>query len=190
MIARSAPCARSAFAHPQAIDWSFAIPTTSAFRPTRENTNRPFSADTGRLCCGAAEGPRIFCDAATIARASGRLAKATSRADHCPHPRPGPQSQRDQAHGARPPRRCACPLVCFRVTAEFQSVRECARRLNVASAAVSRQVGQLEDALGMALFQRGRGRLRLMAAGESLHRHANHGLRGRPALCGMPFPQG
>lgn len=62
-------------------------------------------------------------------------------------------------------------MVYFRTTAELQSVRECARRLNVASSAVSRQIGQLEDALGMALFRRGNRRLRLTPAGEILYRH-------------------
>ncbi|MFT3974951.1 MAG: LysR family transcriptional regulator [Amaricoccus sp.] len=55
-------------------------------------------------------------------------------------------------------------------------MRECARRLNVASSAVSRQIGQLEDALGMAPFQRGHRRLRLTAAGEILYRHANRAI--------------
>jgi DNA-binding transcriptional LysR family regulator len=62
-------------------------------------------------------------------------------------------------------------MIYFQTVAELLSVRECARRLNVASSAVSRQIAQLEDALGMALFQReGRG-LRLTAAGEILFRH-------------------
>ncbi|WP_349256599.1 LysR family transcriptional regulator [Ensifer sp.] len=45
-------------------------------------------------------------------------------------------------------------MVYFQTVVELLSIRECARRLNVASSAVSRQIGQLEDALGMALFLR------------------------------------
>src|SRR5271156_1613573 len=36
VIATSAPRRESAWAHPQAIDWSFAIPVISALRPARE----------------------------------------------------------------------------------------------------------------------------------------------------------
>ncbi|HEV7309684.1 LysR family transcriptional regulator [Ensifer sp.] len=62
-------------------------------------------------------------------------------------------------------------MVYFQSVAELLSIRECARRLNVASSAVSRQIGQLEDALGMALFLREGRRLKLTAAGEILLRH-------------------
>ena len=62
-------------------------------------------------------------------------------------------------------------MVYFSEVAKNQSVRESARRLNVASSAVSRQITQLEDALGMALFQRNGRALKLTAAGEILHRH-------------------
>jgi DNA-binding transcriptional LysR family regulator len=62
-------------------------------------------------------------------------------------------------------------MIYFQTVAELLSVRECARRLNVASSAVSRQIAQLEDALGMALFQREGRRLKLTAAGEILFRH-------------------
>lgn len=62
-------------------------------------------------------------------------------------------------------------MVYFQTVAELLSVRECARQLNVASSAVSRQITQLEDALGMALFQREGRRLKLTAAGEILFRH-------------------
>ncbi len=50
-------------------------------------------------------------------------------------------------------------------------MREAARRLNVASSAVSRQITHLEDALGMALFERDGRRLKLAPAGEILFRH-------------------
>jgi len=62
-------------------------------------------------------------------------------------------------------------MVYFNLVAELLSVRETARRLNVASSAVSRQIVQLEDALGMELFQRDGRRLKLTAAGEILSRH-------------------
>lgn len=62
-------------------------------------------------------------------------------------------------------------MVYFQTVAELLSVRECARRLNVASSAVSRQITQLEDALGMTLFQREGRRLKLTSAGEILLRH-------------------
>jgi DNA-binding transcriptional LysR family regulator len=62
-------------------------------------------------------------------------------------------------------------LLYFGSTAECLSIRECARRLNVASSAVSRQISQLEDALGMSLFDRDGRRLKLTTAGEVLLRH-------------------
>lgn len=62
-------------------------------------------------------------------------------------------------------------LVHFNAVASHLSVRGAARDLNVASSAVSRQIGQLEDALGLTLFLReGRG-LALSPAGEILYRH-------------------
>ncbi len=62
-------------------------------------------------------------------------------------------------------------MIYFQTVAELLSIRECARRLNIASSAVSRQIAQLEDALGMALFTREGRRLKLTAAGEILYRH-------------------
>lgn len=62
-------------------------------------------------------------------------------------------------------------LVYFNAVAEHLSIREASRQLNVASSAVSRQISQLEDALGLPLFEReGRG-LRLAPSGEILYRH-------------------
>ena len=63
-------------------------------------------------------------------------------------------------------------LIYFNAVAQHLSVREAARQLNVASSAVARQVAQLEDALGLALFERRRKRLKLSPAGEILYRHA------------------
>ncbi|MBU1304859.1 MAG: LysR family transcriptional regulator [Alphaproteobacteria bacterium] len=63
-------------------------------------------------------------------------------------------------------------LIYFNAVATHLSIREAARRLNIASSAVTRQVAQLEDALGIALFLREKRRLRLSPAGEILFRHA------------------
>ncbi len=63
-------------------------------------------------------------------------------------------------------------LIYFNAVAECLSVRGAGRRLNIASSAVTRQIAQLEDALGLALFQRDRRRLKLTPAGEILYRHA------------------
>lgn len=63
-------------------------------------------------------------------------------------------------------------LIYFNAVARHLSVREAGRQLNVASSAVTRQISQLEDALGIALFHRERQRLRLSTAGEILYRHS------------------
>lgn len=63
-------------------------------------------------------------------------------------------------------------LLYFNAVAMHLSVREAARRLNVASSAVTRQVAQLEDALGIELFHREKRRMRLSPAGEILFRHS------------------
>jgi DNA-binding transcriptional LysR family regulator len=63
-------------------------------------------------------------------------------------------------------------LIYFAAAADHLSIREAARRLNVVSSAVSRQISQLEDALGMALFNRDGHRLSLTPAGEILRRQA------------------
>lgn len=62
-------------------------------------------------------------------------------------------------------------LIYFNAVAECLSIREAARRLNVSSSAVSRQIGQMEDALGLSLFERESRRLKLAPAGEILFRH-------------------
>ncbi len=51
------------------------------------------------------------------------------------------------------------------------SIRAAARRLNVASSAVNRQILKLEDEIGTPLFERLAGGLKLTAAGEALARH-------------------
>ena len=62
-------------------------------------------------------------------------------------------------------------LLYFNAVATHLSMREAARRLNVASSAITRQVNQLEQGLGVELFQREGRRLKLAPAGESLFRH-------------------
>ncbi|KFL32022.1 hypothetical protein JP75_06435 [Devosia riboflavina] len=63
-------------------------------------------------------------------------------------------------------------MLYFNAVATHLSIREAARRLNVASSAVTRQVAQLEDALGITLFLRDKRRMRLSPAGEILFRHS------------------
>jgi DNA-binding transcriptional LysR family regulator len=52
------------------------------------------------------------------------------------------------------------------------SIREAARRLNVASSAVNRQILRLEQEVGLPLFERLSTGVRLTAAGEAFARHA------------------
>lgn len=59
----------------------------------------------------------------------------------------------------------------FDMVRRCHSIREAARRLNVASSAVNRQILKLEDEMGSALFERLPGGLRVTAAGEILTRH-------------------
>ncbi|TBV11112.1 LysR family transcriptional regulator [Stutzerimonas kirkiae] len=59
----------------------------------------------------------------------------------------------------------------FDMVRRCRSIREAARRLNIASSAVNRQILKLEDEIGMPLFERLPGGLRLTAAGEIFARH-------------------
>ncbi|MGF6094422.1 LysR family transcriptional regulator [Pseudomonas sp. 18175] len=59
----------------------------------------------------------------------------------------------------------------FDMVRRCRSIREAARRLNVASSAVNRQILKLEDEMGAALFERLPGGLRVTAAGEIFTRH-------------------
>ncbi|WP_339530402.1 LysR family transcriptional regulator [Pseudomonas mucidolens] len=71
-----------------------------------------------------------------------------------------------------PTLRIHSPAICyFDMVRRCHSIREAARRLNVASSAVNRQILKLEDEVGAALFERLPGGLRLTAAGEILTRH-------------------
>ena len=72
----------------------------------------------------------------------------------------------------------AASLRYFTAVAESGSFRQAAAKLRIVASAVSRQITLLEEELGVALFQRGRGRhgLRLTAAGEILLRHVDRAL--------------
>ncbi|MCA3263774.1 MAG: LysR family transcriptional regulator [Telmatospirillum sp.] len=67
----------------------------------------------------------------------------------------------------------AAVLKYFREIARHGSVRRAAATLNVAPSAVDRQLLKLEDELGMPVFDRLPGRMRLTLAGELLLRHVN-----------------
>lgn len=60
----------------------------------------------------------------------------------------------------------------FDAVRRFGSIREAARRLNVASSAVNRQILRLEQDVGLPLFERLATGVRLTAAGEAFARHA------------------
>lgn len=92
-------------------------------------------------------------------------------------PRPSPSRQQKPRDTALSPAMLARvfhqpALVYFVAVARHASVRAAARQLNIASSAITRQIAQLEDALGMALFHRARQRMTLTPAGEILYRHA------------------
>ena len=59
-------------------------------------------------------------------------------------------------------------LVAFEAVARHLSFTAAARELGVSQAAASRQVRNLEDHLGLRLFDRAKQRVRLTPAGESL----------------------
>lgn len=61
----------------------------------------------------------------------------------------------------------------FDMVRRCHSIREAARRLNVASSAVNRQILKIEDEIGSPLFERLPGGLRLTLAGEILSRHVS-----------------
>jgi DNA-binding transcriptional LysR family regulator len=62
-------------------------------------------------------------------------------------------------------------LRTFLVVAETLNISEAGRKLHVTQPALSRQIRDLEDAIGHALFHRTRGRLQLTAAGTMLRKH-------------------
>lgn len=63
-------------------------------------------------------------------------------------------------------------LYYFAAVCESLSIRGAARRLNIASSAVNRQILQLEETIGGPLFERQGRTLRLLPMGEILARHA------------------
>ncbi|WP_339426625.1 LysR family transcriptional regulator, partial [Pseudomonas proteolytica] len=73
---------------------------------------------------------------------------------------------------ARPDRIHSPMIVYFDVIRRAGSIREAARRLNIASSAVNRQLLKLETELGTPLFERLPGGLRLTNAGATFARHS------------------
>lgn len=73
---------------------------------------------------------------------------------------------------ARPDRIHSPMIVYFDAIRRAGSIREAARRLNIASSAVNRQLLKLETELGTPLFERLPGGLRLTNAGATFARHS------------------
>lgn len=65
-------------------------------------------------------------------------------------------------------------LKSFDMIRRCGSIREAARQLHIASSAINRQLLQLEDTLGMPLFERLPHGLELTAAGEAFARHVQN----------------
>lgn len=68
-------------------------------------------------------------------------------------------------------------LRVFRTVAEEASFRRAAERLHLSQPAVSQQIHALEEELGVVLFDRGKGRIRLTDAGTVLLGYARKGAR-------------
>jgi LysR family transcriptional regulator, transcriptional activator of the cysJI operon len=68
-------------------------------------------------------------------------------------------------------------LRVFRTVAEEASFRHAAERLHLSQPAVSQQIHALEEELGIVLFDRGKGRIRLTDAGTTLLGYARKGAR-------------
>jgi DNA-binding transcriptional ArsR family regulator len=66
----------------------------------------------------------------------------------------------------------------FVAVTQSGSIREASRRLNISASAVSRQILELEKAVGVPLFERLGNKLRISAAGTVLLRHCTNALRG------------
>ncbi|MBC8009227.1 MAG: LysR family transcriptional regulator, partial [Burkholderiales bacterium] len=75
-------------------------------------------------------------------------------------------------------------LVYFREVARTLHFRKAAEALAVAQPALSRQIAQLEEALGTALFTRSRRKVELTAAGRALAERVEPMLRGLAAIPG------
>jgi DNA-binding transcriptional LysR family regulator len=65
----------------------------------------------------------------------------------------------------------------FVAVTEAGSIREASRRLNISASAVSRQILQLEEVIGVPLFDRIGSKLRISAVGSTLLRHCQATLR-------------
>src|SRR3954453_16460493 len=65
-------------------------------------------------------------------------------------------------------------LMTFRAVAHARSFSRAAEGLSLSQPSVSHQVALLETEIGVRLFERGRGGLRLTPAGEVLLDHADH----------------
>lgn len=65
-------------------------------------------------------------------------------------------------------------LITFREVAHERSFSRAATNLSITQPSVSHQIGMLETEIGVRLFDRGRGGLRLTHAGEVLLEHADH----------------
>jgi DNA-binding transcriptional LysR family regulator len=82
-------------------------------------------------------------------------------------------------------------LKVFRTVADEASFRRAAERLHLSQPAVSQQVQALEAELGLALFDRGKGRVRLTAAGAALLPYARRGARlAEEALTALDIARG
>jgi LysR family transcriptional regulator, transcriptional activator of the cysJI operon len=68
-------------------------------------------------------------------------------------------------------------LKVFRAVADETSFRRAAERLHLSQPAVSQQIHALEEELGVTLFDRGKGRVRLTGAGAVLLTYARRGAR-------------
>ena len=72
----------------------------------------------------------------------------------------------------KPSRLHSNAVVYFDAVRRHGSIREAARQLNMASSAVNRQILKLEQDVGLPLFERLPGGVRLTAAGEAFARHS------------------
>ncbi len=73
-------------------------------------------------------------------------------------------------------------LLAFEASARLLSFKAAARELNVSPAAVSRQIRNLEDYVGQALFRRLHRKVELTAVGERLFGPVNQGFAGMAAV--------
>src|SRR4051812_12103922 len=92
-------------------------------------------------------------------------------------------------------------LMAFRAVAHARSFSRAAEQMSLTQPSVSHQIGLLETQIGVRLFERGRGGLRLTDAGALLLEHADHvagpreladpqlaSLASQRGGCGSPTP--